>query len=82
MATNDVADSREQDQSTPTASSLPRERPDVPDDQSQEHPAPEVYWTTPQHVTIDVIELSDGSSTFSAICNQHGLRTRECLSLQ
>ena len=74
--TNDVTDSREQDQPTPTASYLPRERTHVLDDQAQAHLAPEVYW--PQHVTMDVIELSDGSSTLSAICNQHGLRTGEC----
>ena len=81
-STKDAADSREQNQSTPTDSSLPRERPEVLNDPSQEHLAPEVYWITPQHVTMDVMELADGWSTFSAICNQHGLRTGECLSLQ
>ena len=63
-----MADLRESDQCTPAASSLPRERPDVPDDRSQEHLAPAVYWITPQHVTMDVIDLSDCSSTFAAIC--------------
>ena len=81
-STNDVADSREQDQSAPTAaSSLPRERPDVPDDQSQEHLAPEVYWIISQLVTMGVMELADGSGILSAIWNQHGLRTRECFIL-
>ena len=31
---------------------------------------------------MDVLELYDGSSTFSSICNQYGLRTGERVSLQ
>ena len=76
---NDVVASRESDQPTPTTSSLPRERPDAPADQSQGHPAPDVYWITPQHNRMDVMELSDGLSTFVlASCTQYGLRTGEC----
>ena len=41
MFANDVSDLT--DQSTTTTSSLPRERPDAPNDHSQEQPAPEVY---------------------------------------
>ena len=62
---------------------LPRERPDVPaDTQDQDHLAPSIYWITPQRVTVDVLEMSDGVSTFSSVCNQYGLRTGECMSLK
>ena len=51
--------------------SLPRERPDVPADATyQNHLAPTNYWTTPQHVTVNVLELSDGLCAFSSVCNQ------------
>ena len=61
---------------------LPRERPDVlADTKDQDHLDPCVYWITPQHVTVDVLALSDGLSAFSSVCNQYGLRTRECMSL-
>ncbi|MFM7986580.1 MAG: hypothetical protein ACKPKO_45425, partial [Candidatus Fonsibacter sp.] len=46
---------------------LPRERPYVSGDLLATHPAPENYWITPPHVSPDVMELSDGSSTFLAI---------------
>ena len=63
--------------------SLPRERPDVPADaEDQDHIAPTIYWLTPQHVTLDVLELSDGLSAFSPVCDQYGLRTGECMSLK
>ena len=63
--------------------SLPRERPDAPvDDGAQDHIAPTTYWITPQHVTMDVLDLSDGLSTFSPVCNQYGLRTGECVSIE
>ena len=77
-----VVNLRETDQCTPAASSLPCERPDVLDDHSQAHPVLEVYWITPQHVIMDVMELSDCSSTFSSICTQHGMRTGERLYLK
>ena len=65
------------------ADSSPRERPDVPADSTdQEHLVPSIYWITPQHVIVDVLELSDGLSAFSSVCNQYGLRTGECMSLK
>ena len=76
-------DSNSSDSSASPLDSLPRERPDVLDDDgAQDHLAPTIYWITPQHVTMDVIELSDGSSTFSSICSQYGLRTGACVSLR
>jgi hypothetical protein len=78
----DSTDLQDSDLSATPTSSLPRERPDVPDDHSHDNPVPEVYWITPQHVTMYVMEISGASSTFSVICNQQGLRTGERLSLQ
>ena len=52
----DITDSRGSDLLATPTSSLPRERPDVLDGQLQDHPAPVVYWITPQHVTVYVIE--------------------------
>ena len=72
-----MTDSRGSDLSDTSTTSLPRERLDVLDDQSQEHLAPDVYWVTSQHVTMDITELSDGSSTFTCICHQYGLITGE-----
>ena len=71
----DATDSRGSDLSATPTSSSPRERLDVPNDQPQDHPAPDVYWITPQHLIVDVTELSDGRSAFSSICHQYGLRT-------
>ena len=78
----DTTDPRGSDVSATPTSSLPRERPDIPDDHPQDHPAPDVYWITPQHVTVDILELSNGRSIFSSICNLYGLRTGECLNLK
>ena len=45
--------------------SLPRDRPDVPADYGDHNQlAPTVYLIIPKHVTVDVLELSDGLSTF------------------
>ena len=60
---------------------LPRERPDVPvDSKDQDHLAPSTYWIIPQRFTVDALELSDGLSAFSSVCNQYGMRTGECMS--
>ena len=49
----------------------PRERSDLQSDLSEkDHSAPLVYWIGPQHAIVDVLELSDGLSMFSSICNQ------------
>ena len=82
MFAGDTTDSRGSDLSDTPTSSLPRERLDVPDDQPTDHPSPDVYWATPQRITADVMELSDGSSTFLSICSQYGLRTGECLNIK
>ena len=67
----------------PPTDSLPRERSDVPNDlRNQDHLAPSTYWIIPQHTTVDVLELSDELCAFSAVCNQYGLRTGECMSLK
>ena len=78
----DSTDLQESDLSATPTLSLPRERLDVPDDQPQDHLAPDVYWITPQHASVDIMELLDGRSTLVSICNQYGLRTGECLSLK
>ena len=69
--------------SVSASSSLPRERLEVLGgysmDQLPEHNVSEVYWY-PQHVLPDVIELSDGSGSFLAICSQHGLRAGDWMS--
>jgi hypothetical protein len=78
----DTTDSRGPDLSATPTSSLPRERLDVSDDQPQDHIAPDVYWITSEHAIVDIMELSDGRSTFSSICNQYGLRTGESLTLK
>ena len=35
----------------------------------KDHSVPPAYWVGPQHATVDVLELSDGLSLFSSICN-------------
>ena len=49
---------------------------------NQDHLALAFYWITPQHVTVDVLALSDGLSAFSSVCNPNRLRTGECMSLK
>ena len=62
---------------------FPRERSDLQSGSSEaDHSAALVYWIGPRHTTVDVLELSDGLSMFSSICNQRGLLTRECMALK
>ena len=58
------------------ADPFPRERSDLQSESTdKDHSAPLVYWIGPQHATVDVLELSDGLSLFSSVCNQRGLLT-------
>ena len=53
--------------------SLPRERPDAPTDNGhQDHLTPSIYGITPEHVTMDVLELYDGPS---ALFPQYAIST-------
>ena len=81
-AWNDVQSYREHEQSLPPKPPLPRERLSESSDLISEHPAPEVYWITPQHASPDVVEISDGSGVLAAIYSQQGLRTGDCLSMK
>ena len=84
-ASNDVALSPDHPHPPPPSALAPRERLDLPReraiDQIPRQGAPEVYWTAPRGVRPDVMELSDGSGAFLAVCNQHGLRTGSSLAL-
>ena len=60
---------------------FPRERSDFQSDSTEkDRSAPLLYWIGPQHATVDVLELADGLSMFSSICNQRGLLTRNVCS--
>ena len=77
-AWNDVALSPDHLQPLPPSASAPRERLDLPRKRANQLPgqgALEFYWAAPRGVRPDVMELSDGSGAFLAVCNQHGLWT-------
>ena len=57
---------------------LPRERLV---DRGRENDTPEVYWTVPQGVRPDVVELSEGSGAFLSVFHVHGIRVRSCVQL-
>ncbi len=52
----DTTESRGSYLSVASSMSLPRERPDILEDRLQYHPAPDVYWIIPQHISVDVMD--------------------------
>ena len=67
----------------PPTDHFPRGRSDLQSDsKDKDQSAPSVYWVGPQHATVDVLDLSDGLSLFSSICNQRGLLTGERMTLK
>ena len=84
-AWNDVALSPDSPPLPPQSDSVLRERLDVPrerlGDQLPGQGVPEVFWIAPRGVRTDVMELSNGSGSFSALCSQRGLRVGSCLTM-
>ena len=76
-AWNDAALSPDSQPPPPPSDSVPRERQDIPREQAIDQlpgqGIPEIFWIAPRGVRTDVMELSNGSGSFLALCSQHGI---------